>query len=340
MTLIETTDAGSARLYESFRQYWHPVAYSSELGTGPMNVRLLDHEVVLVRLRGDVCAFYDLCVHRGTPLSLGFVDNDRLRCAYHGWAYDCSGVCTEIPSVKDGRIPGRARLRRYQAAERYGLVSGLPGGRAALRAAGARPLRRSGVPRARGRGVRLALLGTASVRERRRLRPLRLAARRSARIRDRPEVPRHEVRRAGGEIRVEIEFEEPSDTQKNANLGLSEEKITAEKRYRLFMPFDRAQRAVLPGRQEVRPVLGVLAARTEADPDVHVDRPQLRADRRGRPRVLSFNEEVIAADKPVVEGQRPEELPFDLTAELHVRDADRVSIEYRKWLYELAGEAP
>ena len=56
--------------------------------------------------------------------------------------------------------------------------------------------------------------------------------------------------------------------------------------------------------------------------------------------VLSFNEEVIAADKPVVEGQRPEELPFDLTAELHIRDADRVSIEYRKWLYELAGEAP
>ena len=58
--------------------------------------------------------------------------------------------------------------------------------------------------------------------------------------RDRPEVPRHEVRREGGEIRVEIEFEEPSDTQKNANLGLSDEKITAEKRYRLFMPFCRS----------------------------------------------------------------------------------------------------
>jgi Vanillate O-demethylase oxygenase C-terminal domain len=52
--------------------------------------------------------------------------------------------------------------------------------------------------------------------------------------------------------------------------------------------------------------------------------------------VLQFNTDVIAADKPVVEGQRPEELPTDLTAELHIRDADRVSIEYRKWLYELA----
>ena len=122
MTLVENTDAGAARLYESFRQYWHPVAYSSELGDGPMNVRLLDHEVVLVRLGGEVRAFYDLCVHRGTPLSLGFIDNDRLRCAYHGWAYDCSGVCTEIPSVKDERIPSRARLRRYQAAERCEIM--------------------------------------------------------------------------------------------------------------------------------------------------------------------------------------------------------------------------
>jgi hypothetical protein len=55
--------------------------------------------------------------------------------------------------------------------------------------------------------------------------------------------------------------------------------------------------------------------------------------------VLEFNSSVIAQDKPVVEAQRPEELPFDITAELHIRAADRVSIEYRKWLYELAAYA-
>jgi hypothetical protein len=59
-----------------------------------------------------------------------------------------------------------------------------------------------------------------------------------------------------------------------------------------------------------------------------------RGNRHGREAVPNAN--VIAAGKPVVEGQRPEELPIDLTAELHIRDADRVSIEYRKWLYELA----
>jgi hypothetical protein len=40
-------------------------------------------------------------------------------------------------------------------------------------------------------------------------------------------------------------------------------------------------------------------------------------------------------DKPVVESQRPEMLPFDLSAELHIRGIDKASLEYRKWLVEL-----
>jgi len=39
-----------------------------------------------------------------------------------------------------------------------------------------------------------------------------------------------------------------------------------------------------------------------------------------------------------VESQRPEQLPFDLSAELHIRGVDKVSIEYRRWLVELTNE--
>jgi nitrite reductase/ring-hydroxylating ferredoxin subunit len=96
---LERTEEGRRRLYESYAQYWHPVAYADEVGERPVAVRLLVDEFVVVRLRGEVRAFVDRCVHRGTPLSLGWVDNDRLRCSYHGWAYDCDGACVEIPSV-------------------------------------------------------------------------------------------------------------------------------------------------------------------------------------------------------------------------------------------------
>jgi len=46
----------------------------------------------------------------------------------------------------------------------------------------------------------------------------------------------------------------------------------------------------------------------------------------------------VGQDRAIVCSQRPQELPFDLSAELHIRGADRVSLEYRKWLVELSHE--
>ena len=34
--------------------------------------------------------------------------------------------------------------------------------------------------------------------------------------------------------------------------------------------------------------------------------------------------------------QRPEELPMDLSAEIQIKGADRVAVEYRRWLKEIA----
>src|SRR5437870_4574961 len=114
--------AGEERLYRALRRFWHPVAYSADVDPGPVGTLLLDERLVLVRLDGQVRAFPDLCVHRGTALSLGWVEDEELRCAYHGWTYGPEGVCTKIPSRFGSNIPSRARLRRYLAEERDGLV--------------------------------------------------------------------------------------------------------------------------------------------------------------------------------------------------------------------------
>jgi phenylpropionate dioxygenase-like ring-hydroxylating dioxygenase large terminal subunit len=50
--------------------------------------------------------------------------------------------------------------------------------------------------------------------------------------------------------------------------------------------------------------------------------------------VRRFQDDIIAQDIPVVESQRPELLPLDLHAELHLR-SDRTAIAYRRWLAEL-----
>src|SRR5262249_40259917 len=113
---------GEERLYEAMRKCWHPVAYTNELGDRPVGVTLLGEEVVLARLGGEVRAFRDLCVHRGTRLSLGWIEGDQLRCAYHGWIYGSDGVCTAIPARHGPTIPSRAKLQPYSAAEQGGLI--------------------------------------------------------------------------------------------------------------------------------------------------------------------------------------------------------------------------
>ena len=52
---------------------------------------------------------------------------------------------------------------------------------------------------------------------------------------------------------------------------------------------------------------------------------------------VEFQQVILEQDRVVVESQRPEELPIDLSEELHIKGVDRVSIDYRRWLGELAG---
>jgi len=114
--------AGEERLYRAMSHYWHPVAYASAVTDRPVPATLLDEQLVLVRLGGEVRCFRDLCVHRGTALSLGWIEDEELRCAYHGWTYGSDGVCTKIPARFGSNIPTRARLTPYLCEERNGLI--------------------------------------------------------------------------------------------------------------------------------------------------------------------------------------------------------------------------
>ena len=71
--------AGEAALYRALRRFWHPVLWADELGDRPVAALLLDEPLAIVRLDGEVRAFKDLCVHRGTALSLGWVDDGHPR---------------------------------------------------------------------------------------------------------------------------------------------------------------------------------------------------------------------------------------------------------------------
>ena len=123
MATFSTKGMTESVLWPKLRDYWLPVAFSEEVGDKPLPVRLLDERLAICRLGDEVAAFYDLCIHRGTPISLGWIENGEVVCAYHGWSYDAEGRCTRIPSVPpEHPIPKKACLTRYRAQERYGIV--------------------------------------------------------------------------------------------------------------------------------------------------------------------------------------------------------------------------
>src|SRR5262245_39382559 len=102
---------------------WHVVAFSTDIPEG--NVRsstLLGEELVLWRCQGAIQAWEDLCIHRGARLSAGWIDSDQLVCGYHGWRYNGEGRCVRIPAHPRLTVPAEACVRTFRVQERYGFV--------------------------------------------------------------------------------------------------------------------------------------------------------------------------------------------------------------------------
>jgi renierapurpurin 18,18'-hydroxylase len=107
--------------------HWYPLAWSDELKPGrALARRFAGQPIVLYRgAGGGVFALEDRCAHRQVPLSLGVVSGDYLKCHYHGWTYDCSGRCVDVPYLGKERLPNG--VRSYPAQEIDGLIFIFPG---------------------------------------------------------------------------------------------------------------------------------------------------------------------------------------------------------------------
>ncbi|MGD9943487.1 MAG: Rieske 2Fe-2S domain-containing protein [Bradyrhizobium sp.] len=111
---------------EFMRQYWVPALMSSELERDrePIRLMLLGEKLIAFRdSSGRVGIFDERCPHRGVSLFLGRNEADGLRCVYHGWKFDTSGRCVDMPNLpaQQGAVP-KVRAKAYPATEQAGLV--------------------------------------------------------------------------------------------------------------------------------------------------------------------------------------------------------------------------
>ncbi|MGH9172149.1 MAG: Rieske 2Fe-2S domain-containing protein [Acidimicrobiales bacterium] len=327
-------DAGSL-----LRSCWHPVAFSRDLVTGPQPVTLLGEPVAIWRdSQGQAHASSDVCIHRGTALSLGSVQGDELVCPYHGWHYDESGRCTLIPQQEQPtRIPPKACIKSFSCVDVLGLIwVALEEPRFAL----------PDVPELHSSDWRTVACG-----------PFPWLADASRQIENftdfghfpwvhpgllgdpsRPVVPDYEVHIDAHVVSYDIVRPEAPNSEEFpifANEG--QDSPLRRSHYELHLPYTLVLRLGWGGREGMvyffasQPVTDdrccgylYVARNYNLDGDDGV--------------IREFEEVIFEQDRRIVESQRPERVPFDITAEIHLK-FDAVAVAYRRAMRAL-GLAP
>ncbi|MBD2090476.1 aromatic ring-hydroxylating dioxygenase subunit alpha [Microcoleus sp. FACHB-1515] len=108
--------------------HWYVVAQSSEVTTNPIAITLWNRSIVLFRdSQGKINALEDRCPHRQVKLSHGVVKGDRIECAYHGWCFDGSGKCVDVPYLEENQKLPSGKIQAYPVREQDGFIWLFPG---------------------------------------------------------------------------------------------------------------------------------------------------------------------------------------------------------------------
>ena len=109
------------------RRYWIPILIPKELPENecpPVRVKLLSERLLAWRdTQGRYALTDEFCAHRGISLWFGRNEDNGLRCPYHGWKYDTTGQCIEVPSEpSESGFCKKIKLKSYPLIERGGIL--------------------------------------------------------------------------------------------------------------------------------------------------------------------------------------------------------------------------
>ena len=124
--LLTRTGPGTP-MGELFRRFWLPALLPSELPTpdsDPIRFRILSEDLIAWRDSNGTPAFIaNNCPHRGASLFFGRNEEQGLRCVYHGWKFDVTGQCVDMPNEPaESDFKSKVRATAYPAREYAGLI--------------------------------------------------------------------------------------------------------------------------------------------------------------------------------------------------------------------------
>lgn len=315
--------------WHALADMWYPIAMLEELSDRPIAKQLLDVNLVVARLGDAFVVAKDLCVHRGAPLTEGWIKGSCLVCPYHGYEYEADGRCTKVPSDPDWNIPSKIRLETYLHVEKYGLIwvclSGEP--KNALpnwepEADNPDYLRFTMGPElwdcSAGRAIE-NFIDNAHF----------------------SFVHRNTFGQESSATQgTEYAFEE-TDTQMTMAFDYlagnpegspiaDESELQRHMHRTLFLPFCTRTCIAYPGEREhiihinIAPVSAkksqlIVVFTRNFDQEVPVEE------------LLSWERKILGEDRAMIEKQKPEEIPLEVSVEVHAK-ADKASIAFRRWL--------
>ncbi len=112
------------RMGNLLRRYWWPVGFSQKLTDKPVPTRILGEDLVMFRDgTGKVGLLDRACPHRSASLENGRVEQNGLRCCYHGWLFATDGQCLDMPAEPaDTPLMKNVKAHAYKTREAAGLV--------------------------------------------------------------------------------------------------------------------------------------------------------------------------------------------------------------------------
>ncbi|TVP64269.1 MAG: aromatic ring-hydroxylating dioxygenase subunit alpha [Leptolyngbya sp. LCM1.Bin17] len=318
--------------WEALAPFWYPVAFSQEVTADkPLGVRLLDERLVLYRTQdGPLTAARDLCLHRGAPLSLGWVEDGQLVCAYHGDRYTTEGQCVCIPAAPEASIPKRLRLTTYPVQERYGLIW--------VRLVDNGPVSFPEFEawddpdyiRIIPNSVHLEAAAGRQVEGFLDVSHFAFVHKDSFGESDNPEVPDYPIAYTDGGFTAD--YVSSVSNLPHGYKHLSPPGFQWRRLFQVWLPFTVKLSVTFPeGKLHILNAACPVSARK-----TRVFSPLCRNFDKDAPLedTLAFNHQVFGEDKAIVEELWPEDLPINLADEVHIA-GDKSSIAYRKLLAKL-----
>src|SRR6188508_1266506 len=110
-----------------FREYWMPAIRSDELPSTdcpPVRVMLLGEPLIgFGTTSGAVGLMQNSCPHRGASMFFGRNEEEGLRCVYHGWKFDVTGACVDLPNSPEGdTYKNKVEIKSYPCEDKGDLI--------------------------------------------------------------------------------------------------------------------------------------------------------------------------------------------------------------------------